>query len=549
MHTSDSELVKHAFSGLKQKRKLVMERQKNMIATHIVTDEDDSEVGFIVEGKFYTDYQIIKNIEYINNLSLTDDGIISPKTELPRTDYDTSVNKKAYARLNAENAFARDVQEELYKWKNDKSHKVLQLEGSRQIGKTTELKKFAYCNYYYTIFVDLSDDKLLSLFLDVVDNGCSPLEMEKYCQKAQLPHFKNNKSTVLIIDEIQISGKIYNSIRKLNDELDCDIIVTGSYLGRILGDKSFFLPAGTISYAYMFTMSFREFCRAFGCEELLDTIDLYGADNDEKYSRLEALYDDYIKIGGYPEAVKCFKATKNIQECYSIIRKLLSTFKDESRNYFKTAREVEVFDNVYREALKEMCSEKRGTGKNIIETITSLTKDNTELIVNKNDVANAVIWLRYAGILGTCSLALNGDMRNIIPDRRIYFCDCGIASYLAANSLEDESALRGMISETFVYNELHRLFKVPYSERRVLEDEVCFSTYNDYELDFMLADKNRTVYGIEVKSKSGDYKSLKVYIERHFIDKGIAVKPTKGGRGERIDTIPIYAAGCRFPYN
>ena len=229
MHTPDSELVKHTFSGLKQKRKLVMERQKNMIATHIVTDEDDSEVGFIVEGKFYTDYQIIKNIEYINNLSLTDDGIISPKNELPRTDYDTSVNKKAYARLNAENAFARDVQEELSKWKNDKSHKVLQLEGSRQIGKTTELKKFAYGNYYYTIFVDLSDDRLLSLFLDVVDNGCSPLEMEKYCQKAQLPHFKNNKSTVLIIDEIQISSKIYNSIRKLHDELVCDIIVAGCY--------------------------------------------------------------------------------------------------------------------------------------------------------------------------------------------------------------------------------------------------------------------------------------------------------------------------------
>lgn len=196
-----------------------------------------------------------------------------------------------------------------------------------------------------------------------------------------------------------------------------------------------------------------------------------------------------------------------------------------------------------------MRSEKRGTVKNIIEIITSLTKSSTELIVNKNDVANAVIWLRYAGILGTCNLANNGDMRDIISDRRIYFCDCGIASYLAANSLEDQTALDGMISETFVYNELHRLFKAPYSERKVLEDEVCFSTYNDYELDFMVADKDRVVYGIEVKTKDGDYKSLNIYIDRHMIDKGIVAKPTKGGHGQKFDTIPIYTVGCRFPYN
>ena len=66
--------------------------------------------------------------------------------------------------------------------------------------------------------------------------------------------------------------------------------------------------------------------------------------------------------------VKRFKETKYIQECYVVIKKLLSTFKDESENYFKTTREVEVFEHVYREALKEMCSE------NIADIITSLTK-------------------------------------------------------------------------------------------------------------------------------------------------------------------------------
>lgn len=169
------------------------------------------------------------------------------------------VNETAFAGLTAENPFVKDVQGELSGWKNDRSHKVLQLEGARQIGKTAELKKFA-CSNYYTILVDLSDEKLRSLFLDVVDNGCSPLGMEKYCRKAQLPHFKNNGSKVLIIDEIQISSKIYNSIRKLHDELACDIIVAGGYPDR-----------------------------------------------------LAALNDCYIKIGGYPEVVKRFKEQKTFR--------------------------------------------------------------------------------------------------------------------------------------------------------------------------------------------------------------------------------------------
>lgn len=164
-----------------------------MVATHRVTDADNTTVGFVVDNKFYTDYQIINSIEYIDNLSVTNEGIICSQKELPNEDYNRIVNEETYAKLLKENPFVRDIQDELSEWKNNKAHKVLQLEGSRQIGKTTELKKFAYKNYYYTILVDLSDDKLLSLFLDAVDNGCTPLEMEKYCRKAQLPCFKNNK--------------------------------------------------------------------------------------------------------------------------------------------------------------------------------------------------------------------------------------------------------------------------------------------------------------------------------------------------------------------
>lgn len=518
-----------------------------MIATHRVKDSDNSTIGFIIDGLFYTDYYIKENIKFIDNLTITKDGIIRAKKELPEVKCKTAINIPYYKELTRINPFKRDIQNELISWKASKNHKVLQLDGSRQIGKTTELKKFAYKNYEYVIFVDLSSD--IFNFVDVIKNGCRPLEIEKYCRRAGLPHFKNNKNTILIIDEIQNSAAVYNSIRPLHEELNCDIIVTGSYLGRILGKKEFFLPAGTVSYAHMFTLSFQEFCRVFKCEEILNTLDIFGGDTDDKYEKLERLYQLYIKIGGYPEVVKTYKDTKDINACYDVINKLLQTFKDESRVYFDNTREVEIFENVYREAVKEMCSHTDITGKNILEKLTTLVKENTELMVNRKEVADAVVWLKYAGIISLCNLAIDGDMRKIAESRRMYFSDCGIMSFLGSQSMIAQSSLTGVLAETFVYNELHRLFKMPFSKAKVIESEVCFSTYGAYELDFMIADKDKTVYGIEVKANDGEPKSLRVFIDKKLVNKGIVAKKTKGGHGDKYDTIPIYVVGCRFPYH
>ena len=76
-------------------------------------------------------------------------------------------------------------------------------------------------------------------------------------------------------------------------------------------------------------------------------------------------------------------------------------------------------------------------------------------IVNRSEVANAVTWLKYVGILQTCNLAVDGDMININESRKAYFSDCGIASYLADKRLVEPSSLIDIITQTFVYNKLH----------------------------------------------------------------------------------------------
>lgn len=53
----------------------------------------------------------------------------------------------------------RDVQKKLAAWKNKRHHTVLQVEGPRQVGKTHEVKKFAYSHYDKVIYVNLVRDE------------------------------------------------------------------------------------------------------------------------------------------------------------------------------------------------------------------------------------------------------------------------------------------------------------------------------------------------------------------------------------------------------
>lgn len=515
-------------------------------ALYRVKDYNENLVGFIVDNSFYTDSYIRKNIDYIDNLSVLKNGVIRAKKKLKEVYYKDVVNIERYNRICKDNPFKRTIQDALLEWKKAKNHKVLQLWGSRQIGKTTELLKFAYKNYDYVVYVDLVSNSFN--FKNVIDNGCTAIELSKYCDRAFLPKFVDDKNTVLIIDEIQSSSLVYNNIRLLSGNLNCDIIVTGSYLGRILQDKEFFLPAGTVETLYMTTLSFFEFCDIFNQSKLLSNIDLYGNSDSSDYNKLNQLYELYLQIGGYPEVVKTYIETNNISICYDVIEKLLEVFKEESRVYMKNIRETEIFSNVYREALKEMVTKKVNT-KSALGTLTTLVTNNVKHLVSKSEVADAVLWLRYSGIILMCNLALNGDMRNIQVDKRMYFSDCGIMSYLAKTSALVTSNLIGLLTETFVYNELHRLFLVKQSQKKVLEDEVCFSMYGNYELDFVLKDLRGFKYGIEVKTTKGNPLSLKFYVQNHLVDKGFVVKPTKGGIAQDYSTIPIYTVGCRFPYN
>lgn len=516
-----------------------------MKASARVRNKRKNTTGFMVDNNYVKYYDALQNIDLINNLYLTKDGVIdSNDNALIEIDVD-SINKAKYEHHCKENPLIRDVQLELTEWKNRWSEYVLYLTGARQIGKTTELLKFAYKYYEQVIYVNLANERQQKQFEELVLSNSLQFGMINYCRQERLEEFENTSTTILIIDEIQESSTVYNSIRALQGELNCHVAVTGSYLGKTLNSK-FFKPAGNMKEIEMLPLSFSEFCRAFDKEELLNLIDLYGNSAKESYIELTNLYKTYIQIGGYPAVVKEYLKSEDISRCYEVIETIVSRFTEESASYFKNDKCNIIFENVYKAALMSMAKEKKGTASKDIQEVTDFVKNDTKEHVSRSEVNDVVSWLKYSKILGGCDLYNQGSVNDLLSERRFYFMDCGIASFVARTIPINNDAVKGIMAENFVYSELYRLYKT----HALKGNKPCCSIYNNYELDFMLVDMNDVKYGIEVKSsKSNKTESLKIYKERKMIDEAYLAEITKGGKGTAINTIPIYTVGCRFPYN
>lgn len=440
-----------------------------------------------------------------------------------------------------------DIQNDFKYWLSVDSYSdlVLYLSGARQTGKTTELLKFGYSTFEQIIYVDLSQKNILDNFVKLVVNSSNKsMGMTKFC-KTIGEKYSNSETTFLIIDEVQESSEVYNVLRTLRQGLRCKIATTGSYLARILTPK-FFKPAGDTFDLEMLPLSFREFARVFGLEDKLDNISIFGKSEQADYKCLTDLYNTYLQVGGYPAVVHSYRQD-GIEATGDILKSLIKRFVDESTAYFKGDRSRTIFLNTFKAALLYQLIEKKGTAKETTELITNfINEDNNKMIVSRKEVNDAVSWLIYSGILGTCDL-YNGEKLELLSDRRIYFKDCEILGYVNSLVITNDANFKGLRAETFAYNELYRLHQ--RRKKVLIGDKPCCAVSKNYELDFLLASLDGKRYGVEIKSKREEKpKSLEYYTDRKLVDMGIIAEITRGGKGERFFKIPIYMVSEGYPY-
>lgn len=145
------------------------------------------------------------------------------------------------------------------------------------------------------------------------------------------PDFADSADTVIIIDEIQESAEIYNCIREFTRHFQAHFIVTGSYLGQIL-EPEFRYSSGDTTRISIYTLSFGEFLQAF--DENLYTqylsLELDSPQDSDVHGRLKTAYDIYLHIDGYPNVVKTYLKTKNMEKARGALVKIIDTFTNES---------------------------------------------------------------------------------------------------------------------------------------------------------------------------------------------------------------------------
>ncbi|OOM68763.1 AAA family ATPase [Clostridium sp. BL-8] len=443
--------------------------------------------------------------------------------------------------------FDRDIYKKIAEWKDGyNKNKVLFIEGARQIGKTHVISNFVSKNFKKIIKINLmTEDKEALNLIDaqIMEERLSgKLNREEVNFNHELfkrfsPSFEDCEEMVIVIDEIQEDYKMFNRIRQFAREFKAKFIVTGSYLGLTIMREEFKQSAGDTVTIEMTPMTFEEFIKACGKYELYISLDLYGNSDKADYDEIHKYFNDYLKVGGYPESVERYLLTGNADTSY--YRELLVTILNESQKYFNldSIQGILVDYNSLESCIygitRLLLKEKKGLEKgNYIAELKKIMKDKN-MKVTEGNCNLAMAWIDRAGLINDCSKVVDFKFDEKTFNQRFYFNDVGLSSYLFDiynENKSNEPEINGLINETFIFNELRKISKPN------------FGIYKKGELDFLYFNKQTSLlYGIEVKAGKNSGGTITAALQDRKIDRALYCKGnTYGGIDGNKITIPIY---------
>ena len=444
----------------------------------------------------------------------------------------------------------RDIYEKLLDWKKRDSHKVLELRGARQVGKTYILNKFAQENYKTFLYINMVQTTGAE-FLACLEKAAAwepgmPRKEQPLHDAMRLfdERFQDTKDTIVVIDEIQESAVIYSRIREFAREFSCDFIVTGSYLGKTR-EKEFFLSAGDTDTLVMGTLSFPEFLGAFGKRDLYETLTLDGKDDHARYDEIKDYFDLYCQLGGYPRVVQNYLETGDLSQSRRLVERIIDIFIKESSRYFESELDIEIFGQLFQAIAIMLLKEKRGT-EDLVTDLSKIVFKEESGRVSKKMINHARSWLYLSHVIGYCSKSINCDHLSIVDNCRYYYMDLGVAAYFLRKTGEPDTAIKGILCENFVYLELLNRLRNTDS---IAGTVPWFAVYQqtggvlDFYVRSLLDYKN---YGLEVKAGKSAGNTASTLLEAGLLDFLYYLKGnTYGGITEdgKIQTVPLYLAG------
>ena len=376
---------------------------------------------------------------------------------------------------------------ELIKWKENKGRKPLILRGARQVGKSYILKEFGKENYQNIAYFNFdNDEELKNIFLHTKD----PKRIIEQLVLVSEERIEPDK-TLIIFDEIQECPNALNSLKYFNEDAnEYHIIAAGSLLGIRLSHTSF--PVGKVEFLDMYPMTFTEFLKADGSENLVQYMEsIKGFENilEVFWSRLEEKLKTYFIIGGMPEAVNSWVLKKDITEVNKIQKNILEAYEEDFSKH-TTATEANRISIIWNSIPSQLA-------KNNKKFLYQVAKEGARA----REYEGAVNWLNDANLIYKIYNITKPSMPliayNDLSSFKIYLNDIGLLKSMT--NLSSRVIIEG--------NRIFEEFKGALTENYVLQMLISsgiikpnyFIFDNKYEIDYLIQYENEII-PIEVKS-------------------------------------------------
>lgn len=332
----------------------------------------------------------------------------------------------------------RKIYDRMLEWKQEKDGSTaLLIEGARRIGKSFIAEEFARNEYESYILIDFSKapSRVRSWFDDYLE------DIDTLLQNIQL-HYKkrlSRRKSLIIFDEVQRFPRAREAIKALVEDHRFDYLETGSLISIKKNVEDILIPSEEENIE-MYPMDFEEFLWAMGNEVMMPYIQTqFDKCRPMGGFHREAMhyFRQYLIVGGMPQAVAEYAASRDFVKVDSIKRQILRLYKNDINKYADgaDARVSAIYDAIPGQLQKK---EKK--------FVLAALKDEARM----REYDSAFFWLEDAKLANICynttapniGLQLNEDRTSL----KCYFCDTGLLISLAFSA-------RGMVTHE-IYQKL-----------------------------------------------------------------------------------------------
>lgn len=337
--------------------------------------------------------------------------------------------------------------------KHLKARQITVITGMRRAGKTTLVKQ---------LLSNIKSKNKLYIDLERLDNRdlFAQKNYDNIMRNLAGRGLKTDQKMYLAIDEIQMLPPIASVLKYLYDAFSVKFIVTGSssyYLKNLFSESL----AGRKKIFELYPLDFGEYLDFQGMPWQKKEDWRKNKFDPVEYERVKNYYERYIEFGGFPEVA----LASSDQERKDLISDILSSYINID---IKTLSDFRNEKNIYN--LMKLLSVRIGTKLDY-------SKMSRFSGLSRPTVMNYIDFFEKTYLIERVPVMAKSPDREIVKAQKIYFCDNGLAGFLADLS-------SGSKFENAVFNQLRHYGEIRY-----------YALKSGREIDFILDGR----LGLEVK--------------------------------------------------